>query len=128
MEISGKVINILQVVSGEGKTGNPWKKQEFVIEYQSGQYPKKLCFSLWGDKIDSANINMGEDIKVFFDVESREYNGKYFTDIRAWKVEKGSPTTQNFTPVNDDSAPWPVHESSTGGAMDSDSFNDDLPF
>ncbi len=89
LEINGKLKQVLPMQSGQGKNG-PWQKQEFVIETQS-QYPKLICFTLWGDKANMvANATPGEDIKVFFDVESREYNGRWYTDAKAWKVETGN--------------------------------------
>jgi len=87
MELSGKIIKILPLQSGQGKNG-VWKKQDYVMEY-GDQFPKLLCFNLWGDKIDQFAINENEAVTVHFDVESREYNGKYYTDVRAWKIDKG---------------------------------------
>ena len=87
MELSGKVLQLLELVSGTGKNGE-WKKQEFILE-TPGQYPKKVCITLWGDNIDKFNIQEGEEIKASIDVESREYNGRWYTDVKAWKVEKG---------------------------------------
>ena len=81
MEITGKVIKTLPLQSGEGKNGI-WKKQEYVIETE-GQYPKKICFSLWGDKIEQSRIAEGEQINLSFDVESREYNGRWYTEVKA---------------------------------------------
>ena len=89
MEITGKVIKTLPLQSGEGKNGI-WKKQEYVIETE-GQYPKKICFSLWGDKIEQARIAEGEQINLSFDVESREYNGRWYTEVKAWMVPGGYP-------------------------------------
>lgn len=88
MEIVGKVEQILPLASGTGKNGE-WKKQDFIL-VKPGQYPKKVCITLWGDKIDEARITVGEEIKAMIDVESREYNGKWYTDVKAWKIEKGS--------------------------------------
>lgn len=87
MELVGKVINILPLVTGQGRNGE-WRKQEFVIEIADGQFPKKVCFSLWGDKIDQAGLTPNIPVKVLFDIESREYNGRWFTEARAWRVEK----------------------------------------
>lgn len=89
MEMSGTVIHILPKQTGTNKTGNTWEKQDFVIQ-TGGQYPKKLCFAVWGDKIAKFQIKEGEEITVSFDVESREYMGKYYTDVKAWNVSRGS--------------------------------------
>ncbi|MCD8044821.1 MAG: DUF3127 domain-containing protein [Tannerellaceae bacterium] len=90
MEITGKIIAVLPAQGGTSKTGNEWKKQEYVIETHD-QYPKKVCFQIFGaDKIEQANIQAGEELKVFFDIESREYQGRWFTNINAWRVERAT--------------------------------------
>ena len=86
MELKGRVIQLLPQQSGMGKKG-PWKKQEFILETQS-QYPKKVCLSVWGDKVDQYNLAIGDEVNVAVDLESREYNGRWYTEARAWKVEK----------------------------------------
>ena len=86
MDLTGKIIKVLPIQSGTGKNGD-WKKQEYVIE-MPGQFSKKVCFTIWGDKIDQYKLSDGNEVKVSFDLESREYNGKWYTDVKAWKVEK----------------------------------------
>lgn len=86
MEVSGTVISLLPEVTGQGKNGM-WRKQEFILEIPS-QYPKKVCISLWGDKIDQANLQVNDSVTASIDVESREYNSRWYTEVRAWKVEK----------------------------------------
>jgi hypothetical protein len=86
MDISGKVIKILQLQSGEGKNGT-WKKQEFILE-TSAQVQRKICFSLWGDKIDQFRLAEGDEAEVSFDLESREYNNRWYTEAKAWKIVK----------------------------------------
>lgn len=86
MELQGKCIAALAIESGTSKSGNAWQKQNFVIE-TAGQYPKKVCFQLFGDKVNDCP-NVGEEVKVSFDAESREWNGKWFTQLNAWKVER----------------------------------------
>ena len=84
MDISGKIIQLLPAQTGNGKNGQ-WKKQEFILE-TGDTYPKKVCIAVWGDKIDMASFKIGDALDVSFDVESREYNGKWYTDVKAWKV------------------------------------------
>jgi len=87
MEIKGKVIAVQPVVTGEGKNGT-WKKQDYVIEYdQHAQYPRKMMFNLWGDKIDQYNIQPGQNLTVSFDIDAREYQGRWYNDVKAWKIE-----------------------------------------
>lgn len=97
MEIKGKLIHLLPLQSGEGKNGI-WKKQDIVIETTS-QFPKKVCISVWGDKINPEMLKIGNHLTIQFDIESREYNAKWYTDIKAWKVEMGSISNEN---VNND--------------------------
>ncbi len=81
-------MQVLPLQTGEGRTGNPWKKQEYILEVP-GQYPKKVCFNVWGDKVDTFGIQPNEELTVSFDVESREYNGRWYTEVKAWKVARG---------------------------------------
>jgi hypothetical protein len=104
MELEGKVIQINPLQSGEGRNGT-WKKQEFIIETTS-QYPKKVCVTVWGDKIDQFNIQQNEDLKLSIELESREYNNRWYTDVRAWKVERdasdhSSPEPDILPPSNE---------------------------
>jgi hypothetical protein len=85
MEIKGRVIQLLPLQTGEGKNG-AWRKQEFVIETDA-QYPKKICISAWGDKINESLLQVGNEINVSFDLESREYNGRWYTDVKAWRMD-----------------------------------------
>ncbi|GAA0877607.1 DUF3127 domain-containing protein [Algoriphagus jejuensis] len=87
MDLSGKVINQLPEVGGNSKSGNAWRKQEYILE-TGGQYPKKVCFSIWGDKIDQFGIKVGEQVTLGIDVESREYNGRWYTEVKAFKVDR----------------------------------------
>jgi len=87
MEIIGKIIELLPLKSGQSAKGS-WSKQEYILETE-GQYPKKVCFMAWGDKIDEFSIKQGEHLTVSVDIESREYNGRWYTDIKAWQVRRG---------------------------------------
>ncbi len=92
MELQGKVIVVGEPRSGVSKaTGNPWMSQDYVIETHE-QFPKRMMFNVFGeDKIKQFNIQMGEEINVFFDINCREYQGKYYNDIRAWRVDRVQP-------------------------------------
>jgi hypothetical protein len=119
MEISGKLVQLLPLQTGQGKNGM-WKKQEFILE-QGGQYPKKVCIAAWGDKIDMNSFRPGDNLEVSFDVESREFNGRWYTDVKAWKVvakQEGSGMPNN-APGNYQQAP-PMNVMPGG--------DDDLPF
>jgi hypothetical protein len=122
MEISGKVINLLPLQSGQGKSGT-WKKQEFILE-TPGQYPKKVCMNLWGDKVDEIKLTPGETITASINIESREYNGRWYTDVRAWKVAKGAGSGASDGGSSRSEAP-PVGEEPF---VPDASSTDDLPF
>ena len=93
MELSGKIIQILPEKSGESANG-PWRKQEYILE-TDGQYPKKVCFMAWSDKIDEFKIKEGENLVVSIDLESREYNGRWYTDVKAWKITRAGDAADN---------------------------------
>jgi hypothetical protein len=108
MEISGRIIAVLPEQGGTSKSGNEWKKQEYVLETTNEQYPKKVCFQLFGaDKIAQAAIRTGEDLTIHFDIDSREYQGRWFTNINAWKVERTSDTEQ-FAPETGSAPDFPL--------------------
>lgn len=117
MELTGTVIAILPEVSGQGKNGT-WRKQEFVLEIPS-QYPRKVCISLWGDKIDDAKLQVNESVTASIDIESREYNSRWYTEVKAWKVDKSGAA-----PSGESSTTAPMPPLTTFNEDESD----DLPF
>lgn len=118
IEVNGKVFKLMEPVTGTGKTGTAWNKQEFIIETDE-QYPKKVCFSMWGEKTDALrNLTVGDLVKVSFNPESREYNDRWYTDLRAWRIEKLGNGT--------DPLPQPGNESAGSGSEPE--MSDDLPF
>jgi hypothetical protein len=86
MEINGRIIELLPEKSGESANGL-WRKQEYILE-TDGQYPKRICFMAWGNKIDQFGIKQGENLVISVDLESREYNGRWYTDVKAWKISR----------------------------------------
>ena len=84
--ITGEVIDVLQEESGQGKNGT-WRKQQFVVEVP-GQYPKQVAIIQWGDNIDKFGVTKGETLTAHVDIQSREYNGRWYTDVKAWKVSR----------------------------------------
>jgi len=92
MELAGRVIAVLEARSGLAKTtGNPWMTQDYVIETHE-DYPRRMVFNVFGEeKIKQLNIQLGEEINVFFDINAREYQGRWYNDIRAWRVDRVTP-------------------------------------
>ncbi len=118
LEITGKLLQVLPEQLGQGQNG-PWLKQNFIIETQE-QFPKKVCIVCWNDKAEILkNLKPGDEVKVAINLESREFNGKWYTDVKAWKVE---PTTGKSSPSDFQ----PDHEPKFIEARAE--FKDDLPF
>lgn len=119
MELTGKIIDILPEQKGESSR-EPWRKQEFILETE-GEYPKKVCFMAWGDKIDEFKIKTNETVVASINLESREYNGRWYTDVKAWKITRnGEPVKQSSSPISSEMPPQP-----TGSALD---YDEDIPF
>lgn len=114
----------MEEVKGQSQRGN-WNKQEFVIETIEDKFPRKICFSLWGEKTASLkNLQIGSRIKVDFNLESREFNGRWYTEARAWMISSLDSAVPS-TPMTNSGLPPAPSEIET--AADS-SVEDDLPF
>ena len=127
MELAGKVIAVLEPRGGVSKNGNEWKVQEYVIETHD-QYPRRMCFDVFGaDKIQQFNIQVGEELNVSFDIDAREWQGRWFNSIRAWKVERVNADAQQMPPMD---APFPPLNAAPAAPVDFSSSDekDDLPF
>ena len=129
MELNGRIIAVLPVQTGQGRNGE-WKKQEYVLEHDnSSQYPKRMCFNLWGDKIDQFNIREGQNLTVSFDIDCREYQGRWYNDIRAWRVveqQGGVPVADMQAPFSGQQIPPPFTAQDIPAA--GGNAADDLPF
>lgn len=122
IQLRGKVDQVLKEQGGQGKNG-PWRKRDFILE-MPGKYPKKVCITQWGDAIDNHAVEPGQEITAYVDIQSREYNGNWYTDVKAWKVEQGTGQ-QNAAPQG------PPAPSMEGFEIDTNAFDDmddDLPF
>ncbi len=88
LQIKGKIQQIFKPESGVSRAGKEWKKQEFVIETDE-QFPRKVCFTLFNDKVSLVDgLSAGDEVDVAFNLESREFNGKWYHNINAWKIDK----------------------------------------
>lgn len=85
LEITGKVIQILPLQEGVSKAGKPWKSQTFVLE-TGGQYPRKVPIKLFGDIVDRFPLQVGQDVTASLDIDGREWEGKWFSEVRAWNI------------------------------------------
>lgn len=128
LEIQGKLIQINPEQTGTGRTGNNWVKQDIIIE-TGDQYPKKVCITCWGDKAEMVkNLQPGTDLKVAIDIESREFNGKWYTNLKAWKIETGTNATAATSGYNTTNNYQPPVNTSATQAIPEQPVNDDLPF
>lgn len=89
MQITGTVVQINASQTGQNKAGTAWRKQEVILETE-GQYPKKVAVSIWGERIDKFALGKGETVTLHYDLESREYNGRWYTEVKAHNVERQS--------------------------------------
>lgn len=131
MEFTGKIIAVLEARGGvSSRTGNPWKTQDYVIEETMGQFPKRMAFNVFGEEnINRFNIQVGQELTVSFDINAREYNGRWYNDIRVWNVAPAAQAVaQPIAAAAQPSAPVaqsaPAASSFTQAADDSS----DLPF
>ena len=131
MEISGKIIAVLPQATGQGKNGM-WRSQDYVLE-TADQYPKKVCFNLFNDKIDQFPMAIDDVVNVSFDVESREYNGRWYNDVRVWRIapagqSASAPAQQQAyqAPQNYSPAPQPNYGAQTQQQAPAPTI-DDLP-
>ena len=92
MDVVGKIIQVLPAQEGIGRNGNPWKVQPYVLETLD-QYPRKVHFEVFGeDRIKQNPCDVDQLVTVSFDIESREFNGRWYTSIRAWRIQQGDMT------------------------------------
>lgn len=126
LEIVGKMFKLLPEQSGTSTRGE-WKKREFVLETKE-QFPKKVCISCWNERVDDLkDIAIGQELKVSINLESREYNEKWYTDARAWKIESGTTSESNES-SNESSNDNNNDFGNTVTESGNDEFQDDLPF
>ena len=128
LELEGKIIRKLNVQSGVSARGN-WSKQEFIIEYQEGNFPSQACFNVWGeDKVkDLERFQIGDSVKVSFNISSREYNGRWYTDLRAWRLDSAGEAASAAAPAQPAAQPAQTQAPQAADSQDSQD-DDDLPF
>lgn len=146
MELIGKIVQVLPLQSGTSKAGNPWQKQEYILETLGTQYPRKVCFELFGDNVNKFPLQVGQEVTVSIDVESREFNGRWYTSVRAWNVVQGiqlpgvaapAPAAYNAPQPSAPGAPVasgvpappaPAAPAAPAGSVGAVGAADDLPF
>ena len=87
--VTGTVKEVLQTRQGVSTSRKEWATQEFILTTDDSNYPCDICLRIFGnDKIAECAVKVGESLQVFFDIKSREYNGRWFTDINVWKIDR----------------------------------------
>ena len=106
MKITGTIKLANEEQSGEGRNG-PWRRREYIME-TSGSYPKAVALQVWNENIDQFALQPGEEVVAHIDIQSRESKGKWFTDVKIWKVERVGPTPEREPALSqpDDDLPW----------------------
>lgn len=130
MEIIGKVVRLGNLTEGTSARG-PWRKQELIIETEE-QYPRTVCLICWTNQIDEIQkFAPGQTIKAQIEISSREFNGKWYTDVRVWRFD---PVGAPAAPAPAQSAPQPMMHQTPPAApaqeyyAPSEDSVDDLPF
>ncbi|GAB1359052.1 hypothetical protein MASR1M31_08310 [Porphyromonadaceae bacterium] len=128
MQLTAKLIQILPLQTGTGRNGE-WRKQDIIVEIEGGQFPRKVCVAIWGDKINPSILEIGNTLTIDFDIESREFNGRWYTDVKAWKIQAASMPQSGGVPIPP--PPPPTENDPIGTAplpADFSASGDDLPF
>lgn len=130
MELEGRIARKLNVQTGTSARGS-WAKQEFIFEYQEGNFPSQVCMNVWGDdKVkELEKYQVGDKVKVSFNLSSREYNGRWYTDVRAWRIEPANVQQPGYDYAQSAGS----YSAPTGAPMPSvddmsSPVEDDLPF
>ena len=133
LEIEGTLAQKLPVQSGSSARG-PWAKQEFILEYPDGNFTAKACFTAWGqEKVqDLAKYQVGDKVKVSFNLKSREYNGRWYNDLQIWKIAPAgaqpAQPAQPAVPVQTVPPAFPQAPAPTLEDMPAEDGGEDLPF
>ncbi len=136
LELEGRIARKLNVQTGTSARG-PWAKQEFIFEYQEGSFPTQICMNVWGDEKvkDLEKYQVGDKVKVSVNLSSREYNGRWYTDVRAWRIEPAGAPAPSYEaapvsyPSSMPSSGAPFQSAPMPSADDMSSpLEDDLPF
>lgn len=124
LELSGQVVKLLPEQSGQSQKG-PWKKRDFILETNE-QYPKKVAITCWGEKVDEiSSLNPGTPVTVGINIESREYNDRWYTDIKAWRIDVGGSQSQDNTNTGSFNQ---INENPGDQVFTADETEGDLPF
>ena len=125
MEIKGTVIQVCPMQEGVSSKGNAWRKQGYVIETED-RYPKKIYFEVFNDNIDKFNLQIGMFVNASVDVESREFNGKFYTSLMAYRLNNPANAAAQPAPAPQQSVVYATQPASQTAPLPEES--NDLPF
>lgn len=129
--VTGTVKEVLQTKHGVSASGKEWATQEFILTTDDSNYPCDICFRIFGnDKITECAVKEGESLQVFFDIRSRDYNGRWFTDINVWKIDRMLKPNDVAPGVPNDRQPQgnAGFQHPTQAVQQQQGNNNDLPF
>ncbi|MBE6252417.1 MAG: DUF3127 domain-containing protein [Bacteroidales bacterium] len=128
LELEGTIRQKMGVQSGTSARG-PWAKQEFVVDFPDGNFTSQACFTAWGqDKVQELDkYQVGDRVKVSFNLKSREFNGRWYNDLQIWRISPAG-AAQPAAPAPTPAAPAPVAPAPTLDDMPGEDAQDDLPF
>ncbi len=128
LELEGTIRQKMGVQSGTSARG-PWAKQEFVVDFPDGNFTSQACFTAWGqDKVQELDkYQVGDRVKVSFNLKSREFNGRWYNDLQIWRISPAG-AVQPAAPAPTPAAPAPVAPAPTLDDMPGEDAQDDLPF
>ncbi len=88
MQFTGNIEKVFDKTEIKGKDDKSLPKREFLLTIENGDFPKSICIEVWNDKVSDPNIVEGSQVSVECNIQAREFGGRYFNNIRAWKIEK----------------------------------------
>lgn len=131
MQFSARLIQVLEPVTGPSRNGGEWKRQDIIVE-TDGQYPKKVCVTIWGDRVNPSSLQVGSMLDISCDLESREFNGRWYTSVTAWRIEQGAqapmPHAEEHAPVGMSQTAPPLSDAGEIPPSAPSDDADDLPF
>ena len=127
LEIEGRISQKFPKQNGQSARG-AWTKQDFILEYQDGSFPAQVCFTSFGtDKVAELDrFQVGDEVKVSFNIRAREYNGRWYNDVRVWRLSPAGQAASQSQPYSAPQAPQAPAPSIDDMPAEDDS--NDLPF
>ena len=132
LELEGTIRQKMGVQSGTSARG-PWAKQEFVLDFPDGNFTSQACFTAWGqDKVQELDkYQVGDRVKVSFNLKSREFNGRWYNDLQIWRIAPAGETQPAVPAYAQPAAPAPAGNQAPAPTLDdmpADTSDDDMPF